>query len=169
MTIFGASASFDEPWQDPGGKTDWRSPSTSTPGWVVDDGPDSYHRPDEFILDDIAKLLASDPDVSSVGLEIRCKDGVVSVGGAVESYDVRQRVEMLIAAYVIKVREVQFDMPGGAERKPRPDHAPPADVDKLRGAPHRSATVPDAKKNDRVPHTNNDGVPQTRKSGRAKP
>ena len=74
-----------------------RNPQQRTPrAFPIDTGPCDYIRPDAFIVDDLAKALALDPEVNSSDLSIECKGGVVKVTGRVSTVAEKARVETII-------------------------------------------------------------------------
>lgn len=84
-----------------------------------DHGPANYRRPDAFIVDDVAKLLAWDPLVPSTTLEITCSDGVLKVGGTVPDSLVAERVGLVVST-VIGVKRLEVDVSVEEAWLPRP-------------------------------------------------
>ncbi len=74
----------------------------------TDNGPHNYARPDAFILDDVAKVLAWDPIIDAFDLAVECNDGHVRVSGIVPLASTRRRLEALLAS-VLGVREISIE------------------------------------------------------------
>jgi hypothetical protein len=78
------------------------------PAGPPDLGPRNYTRPDEFILDDVARTLASDPAVDAFNLEVDCASGVVAISGRVRENTAKQRIEVLVAS-VLGVVDISME------------------------------------------------------------
>lgn len=60
-------------------------------------GPKGYKRSDEKIHDEVCELLTSHYDIDASEIEVEVKDGVVTLGGAVESRRVKRLAEDVVA------------------------------------------------------------------------
>ncbi len=60
-------------------------------------GPKGYKRSDEKIHDEICDLLTTHYDIDASELEVEVKEGVVTLGGAVESRRIKRLAEDLVA------------------------------------------------------------------------
>jgi BON domain len=115
---------------EPAPATFW--PSLVTPSQVgqgdpigpTDNGPRNYTRPDAFILDDVAKVLAWDPIINAFDLNVNCTDGHVHVNGIVASNSTRRRLEALVASVLgvrgLSIRDVVVSK--GIEAVPETEH-----------------------------------------------
>jgi hypothetical protein len=71
-------------------------------------GPRNYKRPDEFIIDDLAKALAFDSEIDDEALEIECKDGRILVKGRVDSIAKKNRIETILAS-ILGVKDAALE------------------------------------------------------------
>ena len=60
-------------------------------------GPKGYKRSDEKIHDEVCELLTSHYDIDASEIEVEVKDGVVTLGGAVESRRTKRMAEDVVA------------------------------------------------------------------------
>jgi hypothetical protein len=58
-------------------------------------GPKGYKRSDERILEDVCERLTEDPFIDASNIEVRVKDGEVTLDGTVSSRGVKRRAEDL--------------------------------------------------------------------------
>ena len=68
-------------------------------------GPRNYRRTDERIHEDVCERLTDDPRVDAFDIEVRVKDGEVTLAGNVTSREQKRRAED-VAALVTGVRDV---------------------------------------------------------------
>ena len=82
----------------------------AVPTGPADNGPEGYRRPDHLILDDVARGLAFDRLVPSVGLTVECEEGVVTVTGRVpDRAAATAQVEALLDG-VFGVRDARVEL-----------------------------------------------------------
>jgi len=72
-------------------------------------GPKNYTRADARISEDICDRLTEDPHIDARDIEVRVKDGEISLAGTVDSRRTRRRAEDL-AEQVLGVTHVQNDL-----------------------------------------------------------
>lgn len=89
-------------------------------------GPKNYTRADERIREDVCDRLTEDPHIDARDIEVRVKDGEITLAGTVDSRRTRRRAEDL-AEQVLGATHVQNDLrvargrnddgPGGLGRR----------------------------------------------------
>ena len=72
-------------------------------------GPKGYKRSDEKIHDEVCEILTSHYDIDASEVEVEVKDGVVTLGGAVESRRTKRMAEDIVAD-LNGVQDVRNDM-----------------------------------------------------------
>jgi hypothetical protein len=72
-------------------------------------GPKNYTRADARISEDVCDRLTEDPHIDARDIEVRVKDGEISLAGTVDSRRTRRRAEDL-AEQVLGVTHVQNDL-----------------------------------------------------------
>jgi hypothetical protein len=63
---------------------------------ITDRGPAGYERPDMLILDDIARQLATDPNLEAADLRVACHEAKVIVTGSVPRPEDQRRLEAIV-------------------------------------------------------------------------
>lgn len=79
------------------GDSEWRPfPSGSQRGQYFGRGPRGYKRSDERITEDVNQKLMDDADIDASDIEVKVKDGDVTLTGSVANRQARRQVEDLV-------------------------------------------------------------------------
>ena len=100
---YGYSTTNDRGWSgvDDGGSSGYGATQGSSQGSQdrrhFGKGPKGYKRSDEKIHDEVCELLTSHYDIDASEIEVEVKEGVVTLGGSVESRRTKRMAEDVVA------------------------------------------------------------------------
>jgi hypothetical protein len=80
-------------------------PARAPKGAYAGRGPKGYRRSDDRIGDDVCQLLTDDPHVDASNIEVKVRDGEVTLGGTVDSRRTKRHAEDLIES-IAGVKEI---------------------------------------------------------------